>query len=229
MCHKGWAPQQGRRSSLRRSRIRKDRRWTGWDLSPGLCRTSAIGWKVRVGGSIFTISPHLVKLLCHTVLEALVRCHVTVLPSAVHKYRVDWGDVISKPVSHWSLPNGQYVQSLPNFYFRQTESENINWHDESWMQSVVVSQFPSWASVRGRRVVNIRRRPTLQGKADMASLSGALVAFMPTQVTDTHSHPLKNILFTQYSECGPLSTRHRWRNPFIVNELYLPRPSKRGQ
>ena len=136
----------------------------------------------------------------------------------------DWGDVISKPVSHWSLPNGQYVQSLPNFYFRQTESEDINWHDESWMQSVVVSQFPSWASVRGRRVVNIRRRPTLQGKADMAlqgkadmafqgrftrtSLSGALVAFMPTQVTDTHSHPLKNILFTQYSECGPLSTRH---------------------
>ena len=54
-CHKGWAPQQGRRSSLRRSRIRKDRRWTGSAQSPRLCRISAIGWKVRVGG--YTISP----------------------------------------------------------------------------------------------------------------------------------------------------------------------------
>ena len=31
------------------------------------------------------------KLLCHAVLEALVRRHVVVLSSAVDEHRIDWG------------------------------------------------------------------------------------------------------------------------------------------
>ena len=37
------------------------------------------------------ISPHLVKLLGHAVLEALVGSHVAVFASTVHKDWVDWG------------------------------------------------------------------------------------------------------------------------------------------
>ena len=37
-------------------------------------------------------SPHRVELLSHTVLEALVRCHVAILSSAVDKDRIDWGN-----------------------------------------------------------------------------------------------------------------------------------------
>ena len=49
----------------------------------------------------------------------------------------------------------------------------------------------------------------------------------------THTRTLSKIYYSHctalYGEGGPLSTRHRWRNPFIVNELYLPRTSsKRG-
>ena len=51
----------------------------------------------------------------------------------------------------------------------------------------------------------------------------------------THTHtPQKFIIHTMCTVCvctfvvGPLSTRHRWRNPFIVDELYLPRTRKRG-
>ena len=75
------------------------------------------------------------------------------------------------------------------------------------MQSEVVSQSPSWASVRGMNDASRRSRPNLKGKTLMAfqetlmalhervsrtsSLAGAMLAFMPSQVTDPHSHPSK--------------------------------------
>ena len=75
------------------------------------------------------------------------------------------------------------------------------------MQSEVVSQSPSWASDRGMKEASRRSRPNLKGKTLMAfqetlmalhervsrtsSLAGAMLAFMPSQVTDPHSHPSK--------------------------------------
>ena len=119
-------------------------------------------------------------------------------------------------IAQWPL------QSLPNYlaYFTPKILNDdikmfVNWHEESWMQSVVVSQSPIWASAKGRSVAK-RRRPALQGnmalqektnkalqeRLSKTSLAGALGPFMPTQVTDTHSHPQKNILLTQCALCS---------------------------
>ena len=69
------------------------------------------------------ICPHLMKLLGHAVLEALVRGHVAVFASTVHKDWIDWGKEKIWYIISLSIGSAHYIHNIQSLLFNQTNRQ----------------------------------------------------------------------------------------------------------